>query len=131
MSKVVIRGRDYSSSFEFSDYNPTKGEFVARFQSEGLVASGLVSTYINGEYLPKLFQDLAVNWKGFSKPMSWSSLEGELRISCTSDSLGLITLQIELGPSSHPGPWVLNCNLDIDAGQLESIAKDVVRFFKI
>jgi hypothetical protein len=79
---------------------------------------------INHESWPKFFVDLACHWRGWIGEKSHGSLEGDLEISATSDSLGHITLRVTL----RSYDWKAIETFYVEAGQLETIAKKAAHY---
>jgi len=77
---------------------------------------------------PEVF-GLVRDWRGWAGEKSCESLEGHLRISATSDSLGHVSLRVELGDNQVPIDWRAETSLFLEAGQLESMAKGARSFF--
>ncbi len=75
------------------------------------------------------FEDLAKNWKGFDGEKSWSSLEEEFSLVCTSDDLGHFSLEVTI--RNNMDTWRAKKTIFIESGQLENIALEVKEFFKI
>jgi hypothetical protein len=84
---------------------------------------------MDGQGLPRFFQDLAENWKGWSGSKEWSSLEEELKIRACSDRSGKVLLTIELRHPHAPWPWSVQGTLDLEAGQLDVIAKGMLQLY--
>ncbi len=89
-----------------------------------------VSAHSDPYGLVHLFKDAASEWRGWSGEKYWESLEGEFRLGLTSDNVGHITLRVVISHDwGGPDRWRLTAELGIDAGQLESVAQAVGRFF--
>ena len=76
------------------------------------------------EPLPDFFADLAENWRGWSGTKEWRGMEGGLRLSCTHDKVGHVTLGISLSSNSGSG-WETRVDVPVDPGQLDHIASEV------
>jgi hypothetical protein len=109
---------------EFAEINSSY--FRVTFSSLGLDASVRVSSYLSGGFW-EFFAEIAAEWKGWSGTRDWSSLEGELTLSATSDRGGHITLTAVL-LNQQPFTWRLEGQVVLEAGQLERIAKDAREF---
>ena len=89
-----------------------------------------VSTFTDPYGVLRLFQDAASNWRGWSGKKSWESLEGDFRLELSSNSTGHITLKTLISHDcGNPDPWRLIAAFEMNAGQLESVAQKVQRFF--
>ena len=75
---------------------------------------------------PAFFSELARKWRGWDGELSADSIEGQLRIRATCDSLGHVTFVVELEPVAA---WRAIAELTVVAGSLERLAKDPQRFF--
>jgi hypothetical protein len=80
--------------------------------------------------LSGFFSDLADCWPGWEGAKEWETYEGGLRLSCTSDSLGHVTVSVDLRQRSGPDGWLVRGDVPIEAGQLEQLASDVARFLE-
>ena len=104
-------------------------QLTVTLASDGLQASSLVYED-DCAHLPQFFGDLAARWSGWEGERSWESIEGDLKLSCSHDSLGHIRMTVELrslGAGSIK--WTVSSELMIEAGQLDSIAEDARGFF--
>ena len=70
------------------------------------------------------FQSLATSWRGWSGAQNWESLERQLVLSATHDSLGHVSLRVRLHESPGISDWIVEGTLELEAGQLEAIARD-------
>ena len=82
-----------------------------------------------GGPLVELFRSIARDWRGWDEPRSWRSREGGLRLTCTSDRLGHVTLEVTMTGFEKPEPWRFAATLVVDPGQLDRIANEVQEFF--
>lgn len=110
-------------------------DLIVILQARGLNASTKIYNYhyAHGtQGFTSLFEDLAKNWRGWAGDKRWESIEGDLKLSCSSDSVGHIEILIELSSvvSNPVDGWDVRGTLVVEAGQLESIAMDVKRFFQ-
>lgn len=71
------------------------------------------------------FRELADHWKGWEGERGWSTLEGEFSLSATSDRLGHIRLAFSLSQPFTGLELRLTGALELEAGMLDSIAKEV------
>ena len=79
--------------------------------------------------LPKFFAALARDWKGWDRPRTWRSLEGEFEMICEHDGIGhvMTTATIHSNPCGYG--WTGQIRVEIAPGELEGIAAGVNRFF--
>lgn len=82
-----------------------------------------------GMPLVELFRSMARDWRGWEGARSWRSREGGLKLSCTSDRLGHVTLEVTMNGFEKPESWRFTGTLVVDPGQLDRIANEVQEFF--
>lgn len=75
------------------------------------------------------FTELAKEWKGWKGSKEIESIEGDLSLSATSDSLGHIYIRVELKDSPGGADWHVSGTLMVEAGSLDSMAKSARKFF--
>ena len=73
------------------------------------------------------FAELAADWQGWTGTRTWSA--GALAFDAEHDALGHVRLTVELERDLYDN-WKASVPLYIDAGSLESLARDVSRFIK-
>lgn len=114
----IPRGREECDAFEFE----------ASFCSRWLTAT--IGVYdVQPQRWATYFADLASNWRGWSGSKICESLEGDLKLEATSDSVGHIRIDVSF-QSVHVGPpWSAHCCLFLEAGQLEATANRAKYFF--
>jgi hypothetical protein len=99
--------------------------FIVTIKAHNLTASAQVYSWNPFDSgLTNFFDDLAANWKGWRGEKKWSSLEGELTLVGTADSLGHIEIEVSLYDA-----WTVKHVLHVDGGQLVGIALHARRFF--
>lgn len=69
----------------------------------------------------KLFEGIAVNWKDWEGNKLGSTIESDLILTCTLDSLGHTFVRVCL--LSHTYNWNVGTTIRLDAAQLDGIAK--------
>ena len=87
---------------------PGLWSLVVRVVDEGLTAQTSIWLGPEGveEPLAGFFADLADDWRGWSGTKEWNGMEGGLRLFCTHDKVGHVTMRVSL--SSHSGTgWKL------------------------
>jgi hypothetical protein len=124
MSKVIIKSANTGAKLEFSE---VRHEYcTVTFSSASLNASHRVWFYTGDrERLVSLFTEMAEHWSGWEGAKIWAAIEADLSLSCTSDSLGHITLAVELVERDAPEAWSAQFQVEIEAGQLEQIAREM------
>ncbi len=133
MNSVIIKSRN-SAELQLSDLEGLlnrKGREYYRVtvNSKNLAATAKVYAYQPGSQLIHFFDDLAANWKGWKGEKQWQSLEGEFTLSCESDSLGHILMEVSLISGFYEDDWNIKVPIVLEAGQLEKIALDIKHFF--
>lgn len=124
---VIIKSADTGAKPEFLD---VKGEyFTVVFSSVTLSASQRVWSYTDCRQLTNLFWEMAQSWQGWEGVKTWGSIEGEFNLACTSDKLGHVTLEVDLVERDTNEPWSPKFNIQIEAGQLEKIANEIITLF--
>jgi hypothetical protein len=71
---------------------------------------------------------LANNWQGWEGEKDWAALEGEYIMSAKADNTGHITLTIKVWSGNWEPFWSSEVAMIIEAGQLESIAREFKAF---
>lgn len=127
---VIIKSTRDGITLELIDYSGHHYDVALR----GPDVKGAASVYAEKPVedparLAEFFRDLAANWRGWVGEKKYESLEEELLLKATSDSLGHTELEVWLTSGPPPFHWTLRAALLIEAGQLESIAKQVEEFF--
>ena len=105
--------------------------FVVGVRSANLKCSAKVYGYMS-DGLPAYFSELdnlMNNFGGWEGARTWSSLEGELEISASADSLGHVTTKVKLRSGHYELDWTAEAGLLLEAGQLSRVAKDVGNVF--
>ncbi len=124
---VTIKSADTSARLTFSrlsgDY------FLSAYESPDVVVRRMVWGYSDSELLVDRFDFMADNWRGWKTDLLWSSIEGEFFFDAKSDGLGHVTLILSFSQSDGPEFWQVRVRLNIEAGQLASIAREIRRFF--
>jgi Family of unknown function (DUF6228) len=81
-----------------------------------------------GDGLVKFLRELADAWQGFEGTKEFSSLEGQLVLSCRHDGRGTVECTLSLG-RLEPPVWNLTAEIDFGAGaHLDRIARDAAGF---
>jgi hypothetical protein len=75
------------------------------------------------------FIEMAKDWKGWKGSRDIESIEGDLSLSATTDSVGHIYIRVELKASPGDEDWHVAGTLMIEAGSLDSMAKSASKFF--
>jgi hypothetical protein len=123
---IVIKSAHGGTTLDFSEL--AGGFYRVTLSVSDVRGSCLVCDYEPAAYLRGFFRDLATNWRGWKGKKEWSSLEGELRLTATSDSVGHISLSVRIRSGPYPFDWSLSTTLLLEAGNLEQIASQVDGF---
>ena len=103
--------------------------YRASLKAEGLTASAKVYAYEPHGELSQFFAELAAHREGWEGEKRWRSLEGELTLSCRSGGGSRITIEVVLRSGLYEDDWCVQAMINIEAGQLVSIAANVRQFF--
>jgi len=101
--------------------------FVVTIQSYEVRAEARASSFMAAD-LGDYFQDIADNWRGWSGEKKWATLENEFELAATADNLGHVRLEFFLRSPYTGYQWELRGALELEAGQLDSIANEVRLF---
>jgi hypothetical protein len=132
--ELIIRSADTSALIRFRNL-PTReagghGEYFAvDIESFQFRAQRKVFAYRDAQSLLHLFEWMAENWRGWPGSKSWASIEGEFSLECSTDSLGHVHIDISLSEQDHSEPWRLKARINVDAGQLDEIARNARSLF--
>jgi hypothetical protein len=112
------------SNFVHEDSSALSESFLASIKNYEIQVETRVSSFM-APSLGVYFQDIAKSWRGWKGEKKWATLEGEFEFIATCDSLGHVRLGVYLR-SPHTGfHWELRTALELEAGQLDSIAREV------
>ncbi len=129
---MIIKCSKDSSELELSEQEglmQTDGSeyFLVTIRGHNLSAFSKVYAYDPFDSgLTRFFEYIAKCWKGWNGEKKWTSLEGELRLICTTDSLGHVSIEATLFDG-----WSVRNTFYVDAGQLEQLASDIKKFFAV
>lgn len=112
------------SNFVSEDASHISESFLVEVKAYGMRAESRASTYMAND-LGAFFQSIAIEWKGWKGEKLWSTLENELELKATSDSLGHVRLEFVLRKPHTGFNWEVRAALELEAGQLDGIAQDV------
>ena len=102
--------------------------FVVKIQSYEVRAEGRASSFMAAD-LGDYFQEIAENWRGWSGEKKWRTLENEFELTATADNTGHVRLEFFLRSPYTGYQWELRGALELEAGQLDSIANEVRSFW--
>ena len=102
--------------------------FVVTIQSCEVRAEARASSFMAAD-LGDYFQNIAENWRGWSGEKKWATLENDFELAATADNLGHVRLEFFLRSPYTGYQWELRGALELEAGQLDSIASEVRLFW--
>lgn len=80
--------------------------------------------------LPAFFEDMARNWRGWTGEKCWGSVEHDMKLTCTSSTLGNVTMVVMLDSYvDDPFIWDVRCSLVLESWQLDVLAARAKKFF--
>jgi hypothetical protein len=126
-----VNGKGGLLFFDRQPFDPAQPieYFSVRVTDHDLDATAKVYAGYFPPHLARLFARMAQHWSGWSGELNWESLEGELKLQCSHDGLGHITIGIVLRSGPYPQDWQVESSVVTEAGQLDSIAKRAELFF--
>ncbi|MEO5959003.1 MAG: DUF6228 family protein [Opitutaceae bacterium] len=131
MGSVTIRSARDGTELNFSTEDfPASEKLDVSLVGPGCSARLATSTYYSGSPA-LLFRKMAANWRGWEGELSWSTLEGEFKMTATSDRLGHIDLLVVMKSDSYPRDWELKARLHLEAGTLDQVYRDLSAVFPI
>ncbi len=131
MESVTIRSvRDGAELTLCTGGFPASGKLGVSLVGPSCSARLATSTYHSGSPA-LLFRKMAASWRGWEGELSWSTLEGEFKMTATADRLGHIELLAELHSDAYPREWELKARLDLEAGSLDQLYRSVATVFPI
>ena len=131
MDSVTIRSsRDGTELILSTEDFPASEKLDVSLVGPSCSARLATSTYYSGSPA-LLFRSLAANWRGWAGELSWCTLEGEFKMTATSDKLGHIELLAEIKSDACPRDWELKARVYLEAGALEQLYRSVSAVFPI
>jgi hypothetical protein len=107
-----------------------EGSFPVKLVGPAMSAS--VNAYEHGyHFLPRFFDDLAKEWRGWAGEKTWESVESHIALRATADRLGHVFLRVTLRDVDAPAGWRAEATLLIEAGQLDALARSAWRVFGV
>lgn len=121
--KASLHSRKYDSSGWLESY-------VIELQALDFLARTQVDNPGFGRPPSDLFEDLALNWRGWEGIKSWVSMEGELELTATCDRIGHVILNVKIPENLIERRWSAQAGVLIEAGQLDRLAIEVKAYFE-
>jgi hypothetical protein len=96
-------------------------------------ASRTADAYTDRAGIPRLLAAAARDWRGWDGVREWSSICGEFRIALTMDRLGHVRLDVRVQSEIRgiADEWQLDAAFSLEAGQLERLAKEAARLWRV
>ena len=128
---VTIQSSESGSRLRFSNRRvEDNGPDFAMSADVALDISGMHAQktvyFWRNESIIQLFEQMAENWRGWKGEKTAGSIEEDLTLRCTSDSLGHGFLRVVL--VDYDDNWKAEGTLRVEGGQYETIAKQLKRF---
>ena len=128
-TSCTLRSIHGDTSLTLSDFHPEyqsadADSFLVSVASGSWRGEVRASSFMASD-LGDFFHGLALSWRGWEGERNWSTLEGEFTLCATSDRLRHIRLAFALSQPSIDLGWELKGALELEAGMLESAAKQV------
>lgn len=127
--EAVIDGQD-GRQLILRDMSGTDEDarYTAVLSMDAGCASTTVWEYHSG--LAAFVRELATAWRGFDGVKEYSTIEGQLHLSCRHDGRGTIACRATLRQPWTP-EWTMEVAMELGAGaHLDRVAADVEAFFK-
>jgi hypothetical protein len=90
----------------------------------------------DGGELPRFFDELAAEWKGWPGEKTWSSVDGSLRLACRHDGVGRVLITAHVAYMSQDqrisaGDWSGAGTVEVLPGSLDETAAGLRRFLRV
>ena len=130
-TSVVIKSVKDGATLVLSAANyPASDAFEFSLNTPVFTVGGNGSTYVVGS--PALFFDqMAKSWRGWEGALKWATLENEIILTATMDHMGHVGMLVELRSTVYPSDWEVKFRLHLEAGGLDSLARQVKQVFPI
>lgn len=124
--EIISTVNGCSLSFQVISHDNDETVFLAALNSPQFCGKVEASTFVSGEPT-LLFNDMAMHWKGWKGEKVWESIDGSLILKAQADSTGHIRLTVAMEHFLDS----LKVTLNVEAGQLENIAKNSSAVFHV
>ncbi len=121
--KAVFHSRRYDESGWLDS-------FIVEVGATDFHASTRVENPGYGHPPSKLFEELALSWKGWTGTKVWVAMEGELELKANCDSVGHVIVTVSIPAYASARKWSSQAYVPIEAGQLERVAREAKLFFE-
>lgn len=136
VAEVAIKSSRSAGELKLSEPKPPGSRHPVEYLRVSLrdkdIAAASARVYLYEPHgLASLFAELAANWKGWEGVKQWRSVEGDFALSCTSDRLGHVALEVTLKSGVYEDDWCVRAVIHVEAGLLEGIAAKVKQFLHV
>jgi hypothetical protein len=128
MSSLLLRSSNSDATVEIGDV--TEHHFQIAVRSHDHSAVRRIYTFPDRDGIARLFAEAANEWSGWNGVKTWESIGDECRVTLAMDRSGHVVLGLRIGCRVEADPWELKADFGFDAGQLETIARDLERLFR-
>ncbi len=97
-------------------------EFEVSVSTPWFTGRAPASTYVSGSP-SAMFRAMALEWQGWNEAKNWSDIENRVSLSSKIDSLGHVSIAVELNGQDYDSK--LRVIVQFDAGQLDEMADAV------
>ena len=119
-NKIIIQ----SESSGVLRLGPRYGEYLdLELEHHSLRASTKIYLYEDNVSLLSFFEGLSQRWQGWDDIKTWSSVEGDLKLSSSIDSLGHVSFGLDMANTVISPGWLIKTTLVVDAGSLALLAQ--------
>ncbi|MBA2502119.1 MAG: hypothetical protein H0V27_04480 [Pyrinomonadaceae bacterium] len=136
VDEVTIKSSRSAGELKLSDPKPPGSRYPVEYLRVSLkdkdIAASSAKVYIYEPHsLALLFEELTASWKGWEGAKEWSSVEGDFSLSCKSDGLGHVAIEVTLKSGLYEDDWRVKAVVHVDAGILDEIARKVSQFLHV
>jgi hypothetical protein len=136
VDEVTIKSSRSAGTLKLSDPKPPGSGYPVEYLRVSLkdkdIAASSAKVYIYEPHsLAALFEELAASWKGWEGAKEWSSVEGDFSLSCKSDGLGHVAIEVTLKSGLYEDDWCVKAVIHVEAGQLDEITGKVSEFLHV
>ncbi|ELA4932544.1 hypothetical protein RFS42_004374 [Vibrio vulnificus] len=127
MKNVVLKSAETSSEICFFDRDGDY--FYVSYKSPFMSFSKRIWGYSDIVYWMENIQFMAENWKGWDGNVLIQSIEQDLSLTFTCDSLGHVNVLLSVCENDGPEPWEVKSELTTTTVAMSSFHSDMVAFF--
>jgi hypothetical protein len=136
VDEVIIKSSRGAGELKLSEPMPPGSRHPVEYLRVSLkdknIAASSAKVYIYEPHgLAAHLEDLAASGKGWGGVKQWHSIEEDFALSCRSDNLGHVAMEVTLKSGVYDDDWCVKAVIHVEAGQLEIIAAKVKRFLHV